>query len=107
MRVVEYKLVWKPGNHKETPDYIRDGGYWSNGKSLVAVIPNEQDLDYYIPNDAVTELTLQELIDRCIAEQNKPGSFDRQTDVEGNVLNDTQLTELVTDWWNNVTGETA
>ena len=103
MRVVEYKLEWKPGNFKEAPDYIRDGGYWPNGKSLVGVIPLEEDLDYYIPSDAITELSLEQLITRCVAEQKNPGSWDRQTDSEGNVLTDEQLTDEVTDWWNEKT----
>ena len=93
-------MEWKPGNYKETPEYIRNGGYFSNGKSLIAIVPEEEDLDYFIPAGAITELTLEEFIVRGITEQNKEGSVDRITNEDDDIMTDEELTTYLTDWWN-------
>ena len=101
MRIVEYKLEMKDNGEKNHPMWMLNGGYFPNEKTYIGVIPDEEDVDYFIPNDRFTVLTLEELVQRSIIEQNKPGSFNRLTTIEGMVLNDEGVTNYITEWWNS------
>ena len=59
MKIVEYKLHPSPTGMK-CPDFIDDGGYWSNpdDHTMVGIIPS--DVEYYVP-DTIVELTAEEL----------------------------------------------
>ena len=106
MRVIEYKLEIKEDGSKYHPAWVmHDGnqfGLFPNEKTYIGVIPEEDDTDYFIPNDRFIVITLEELIERSIKEQNKEGSVNRLTDIEGNVLNEEGVRDCVSTWWNSI-----
>ena len=65
MKIVEYKLHSSPTGMK-CPDFIDDGGYWSNpdDHTMIGIIPS--DVEYYVP-DTIVELTAEELETRQLA----------------------------------------
>lgn len=100
MRIVEYKMIIKDSGEKTHPMFIKDFGYFFNDKTYIGVIPEEEDLDYYIPLDQIKVLSLNDLIDRSKTEQFKPSSFNRICDENGVVLDLDSLTNFITEWWN-------
>lgn len=103
MRVIEYKLEIKENGEKYHPAWImHEGnlyGLFSNEKTYIGAIPEEDDTDYFIPSDRFTVLTLEGLVARQIAEQSKKGSVNRIADDEGNVLNDEGVRDHISTWW--------
>lgn len=106
MRIIEYKLEIKEDGSKYHPAWImHEGsqyGLFSNEKTYIGAIPEEDDIDYFIPNDRFTFVTLEELVQRQVAEQNKEGSVNRITDDEGEVLDNEGVTSYITTWWNSL-----
>lgn len=101
MRIVEYKFILDDNGNKIKPSYILDGGYFTNHNSQIALVPEEDDLDYYIPTDAIKVLTLEQFIARGIAEQNREGSQERHVNTDNSIMSDEELTMYLTNWWNN------
>jgi hypothetical protein len=101
MRIVEYKMVINDRGEKTMPSWMLDGGYFFNDRTYVGVLPKDEDTDYYIPSDQYKVLTLQQLTDRSIAEQNKEGSANRITNEEGEVLDDEGVALYMSEFWNS------
>ena len=99
-KIYEYKLHMKPGG-VGTPDFILDGGYFFNGSTYVAVIPEESQRTYYVP-DSLVELSLQDLKNRIIYTQNN-NRFERIVDnTDYHVLNNEELELYVENWYNQM-----
>lgn len=95
----EYRLhLYKDGlNH---PEFIKNGGYFFDGSTYVAVIPEESERLYYIP-DSLVELGLEDLKSRVIKIQNSLEITDRIVDpVDYHVLNNTELNIFIENWYN-------
>ena len=106
MRIIEYKLEIKENGDKDHPAWVVHAdnhfGLFPNEKTYIGAIPEDEDADYFIPSDRFTLVTLEELIQRSIAEQNKEDSVNRITNAEGEVLDDEGVTSFITEWWNSV-----
>ncbi len=102
MRIVEYKMVINDIGNKVMPSWMLDGGYFFNEITYVGILPEDSDVNYYIPLDQYILLTLEELINRSILEQNKEDSQNRITNNKGEVLDNEGVTDFITKWWNSV-----
>jgi len=98
-RFYEYLLHMKSDgvNH---PDFIVNGGYFFNGKTYIAVIPDESERSYYVP-DTLVEFTLEDLKVRARYIQNNL-LHDRIVDPDDfHVLTDQEVDDYVTNWYNS------
>jgi len=86
--IVEYKLDKVSTNMLITPPWLVDSGYYCDGKTYVGTI--EDSANYYIPN-TLRIMTKDEVVSRVLEIQRAPG-LDVYTDLEGNMLNDEELT---------------
>lgn len=99
MTIIEYKLHPIPTGGMKTPDFVTDGGYWSNPDdfTLIGIVPD--GVEYYVP-DTVTTYTLEELQTRQRAIHAKypmkkmPNPLDR-IEVD---LTDEEVNQAVADW---------
>lgn len=95
----EYKLHLFPDgvNH---PTFITNGGYFFNGTTYVAIIPEESERKYYIP-DSLVELSLEDLKNRARLNQNNPSKDNKIVDyTDYHVLNDQELDAYIENWYN-------
>ena len=95
----EYKLHMKSDgvNH---PDFVLNGGYFWNGKTYIAVIPDETERNYYVP-DTLVELSLEDLKNRARYIQHNI-SHDKIVDpTDYHVLTDQEVDLYVTNWYDS------
>ncbi len=97
-KIYEYKQHLSK-NGLGNPEWIVDGGYFWDGVTYVAIIPDETERKYYIP-DTLIELSKQDLIDRVIAIQHSDDVTDRQCSIETSLpLTDDELVDFIDSWW--------
>lgn len=94
---LEYKLHRGPRG-MICPYWIEDGGYWHDPDdyTMIGWTPDEKDRKYYVP-DTVESFTVAQLI----ARQQGIHSRYPMTDIDGNVLTDAQVAEMITNWCNS------
>ena len=93
MTIIEYKLHPHNGGMK-IPDFVTDGGYWSNpdDHTLIGTVPD--GVEYYVPESVVT-YTLAELQARQLAIHAK---YPMRNLEEDRVLTDEEVNQDVADW---------
>ena len=94
MTIIEYKLHPIPRGGMKIPDFVTDGGYWSNpdDHTLIGTVPD--GAEYYVP-DTVTTYTLAELQARQLAIHAK---YPMRNLEEDRVLTDDEVNQVVADW---------
>ena len=60
MTIIEYKLHPIKPRGMKIPDFVTDGGYWSNPDDFTLIGSVPSGVEYYVP-DTVTTYTLAEL----------------------------------------------
>jgi len=99
-KLIEYRLHLK-NNVLSHPDWITDGGYFLYNNTYIAIIENDADRKFYIP-DTLLEISLEELKNRVKIIQNTVNSIDKITSSEDNhVLTDLELDEYINQWYSN------
>lgn len=81
------------------PAWAVNGGYFFNGNSYVAIIPDDNDRVYFVP-DTLVELTKADLLARVIVIQNSETVSDKFVDMNDfHRLSDAELSTYVDAWW--------
>ena len=94
MTIIEYKLHPISRGGMKIPDFVTDGGYWSNpdDHTLIGTVPD--GVEYYVPESVVT-YTLAELQARQLAIHAK---YPMRNLEEDRVLTDEEVNQVVADW---------
>jgi len=94
MTIIEYKLHPISRGGMKIPDFVTDGGYWSNpdDHTLIGTVPD--GVEYYVPESVVT-YTLAELQARQLAIHAK---YPMRNLEEDRVLTDEEVNQDVADW---------
>lgn len=104
MPVVEYKLHKVSKNGLRAPDFIDDGGYWSNpaDNTMVGWVLPEADREYYVP-DTITELSRADFITR-LKTMHAANAFQNEAANPGEDATDMTEAEVETmagDWYDS------
>lgn len=99
-KLIEYKLHLK-NNALTHPDWITDGGYFLYNNTYIAIIEDDVNRKFYVP-DTVLEISLEDLKNRAKIIQNTENSMDKITDnLDHHVLTDLELDEYINQWYSN------
>ena len=102
MILVEYKLHKISKNAKQSPHFIVDGGYHVSplDKTMVGLVEDEADRDYYIPDSIVT-LSKEEFLARQTAIHTAYPMTSRDENMNETVMTDAELTEKMETWYDS------
>lgn len=80
------------------PDWIEDGGYFWNGSTYLAVIHDDSERNYYVP-DTLVEFNKEDVLSRLIERQHNNIVTDKITNSSDEIMSDYELSEYVDQWW--------
>jgi hypothetical protein len=103
MPVVEYKLH-KFGKSLIVPEWMEDGGYWSNpaDNTMVGWVLPESEREYYVP-DTLTELSRADFITR-LKTMHSVNAFQNMSDNPGDEptnMTETEVETMAGNWYDN------
>jgi hypothetical protein len=102
-KVYEYRMHRVQGslNH---PDWVEDGGHFWNGSTYLAVIPDDSQRNYYIP-DTLIELNKADVLARLIERQHSDIVSDKITNSFNEIMSNNELADYVDQWWSTNVGD--
>jgi hypothetical protein len=96
MAIVEYKLNINNDGVEHHPAYIKDHAYYdATTKTFLGYVLPESERNYWVP-DTLVEVTLEQAITRCLS-----GDVSRARMPGERVLSNQELTDEITQWFNN------
>lgn len=102
MVLVEYKLHKVSKNGKKAPEFIMDGGHWLSpiDNTMVGLVEEEADRDYYIPDSIVT-LSKEEFLSRQAAIHAAVPMISMDDEMNETTLTDAQVAEQAGSWYDS------
>lgn len=80
------------------PDWVENGGHFWNGSTYIAIIPNYDQRNYYVP-DTLVELSKADVLNRLIERQHSDIVTDKITNLLNQMMSDNELSNYVDQWW--------
>jgi len=96
-KIYEYKMHRVSGALVH-PEWVEDGGYFWNGSTYIAIIPDDQSRNYYVP-DTLEELSKDDLINRLLEIQTNESLSDKYTNIDGSRMTSEEIIDFVNQWW--------
>ena len=101
MKVYEYRLHRTPDGFTANPSWVENGGHFWNGSTYLAVVPEEADRSYYVP-DTLVEFSQADVVARMVSLQD---TEERQVDpTDSRVLTTEEVTAMAETWWTENVG---